>query len=306
MAESRRRADVDHYASNDLGYYVRTNLDDIINNFMVAYIGDGKVLSRVPRHEVAFWAQRCVQEFSYDMFHAEKAIEIELGPSRRMPLPSDYVGLVKVSWIDSQGLERVAYRSRQAAPSQAALQDNNYDYVYDAEGDIITADESEQAKRYQDPLVRGELLELAQNYYYNYITDYNYSYYNESYYGRQWGSNPEELNVNGTYLVDNVTGTIYFDYIFQQDQVITLKYVSDGLADNGDLTQVYVPKLAEEAVYASVLANLSKVRTATVNVAPLYMKQAKAKMNTAKIRLMELNTEEMAQIMRGKSKWIKH
>ena len=68
----------------------------------------------------------------------------------------------------------------------------------------------------------------------------------------------------------------------------------------------YVPKLAEDAVYARILADLSKIRPAASGAAALYLKQAKAKMNTAKIRLMELKREEMAQIFRAKSKWIKH
>ena len=162
MAVSRRRNDADHFGSNDLGYYSRTNLEDIINNFIVAYTGEGKVLSKVPRHEVAFWAQRAVQEFSYDMFHAENAMEIELGPSRIMPLPADYVGLVKVTWIDAQGLERVAYRNRQASPSQAVIQDQNYDYLYDQNGDLLEAKNSVSEERFQDPSDRSELLNTLQ------------------------------------------------------------------------------------------------------------------------------------------------
>ncbi len=306
MAESRRIVDADHYSGNDLGYYSRTSLDDIINNFMVAYVGEDKVISKVNRHEVAFWAQRAVQEFSYDMFHSNKALEIELGPTLSMALPSDYVGLVKVSWLDPLGAERVAYRSRQATPSQAVLQDQDYNYIFDHEGEVIKGDKSEQETRYQNPETRTQLAEIAQNYYYNYITDYNYSYYNESYYGRQWGANPEEINVNGTYILDLVQGRIFFDSFFRPEQFVTLRYVSDGLGDNDDLTEVYVPKLAEDALYARILADLSKLRPSAAGAAALYLKQAKAKMNTAKIRLMELKTEEMAQIMRGKSKWIKH
>ena len=84
MAISRRPLDVDNYSALDggnglavPGYYRRTNLNDIINNFIVAYIGDGKILTQVPRYEVAFWAQRSVQEFSYDVLHSEKSIEVE-------------------------------------------------------------------------------------------------------------------------------------------------------------------------------------------------------------------------------------
>ena len=288
------------------GSYQFTNLDDMINNFLVAYVGQGKVISGAPRHEVAFWAQRCIQEFNYDIFPADNNLEFELGPTRTIKLPNDYVSMVKVAWIDAQGLERVAYENRQASVAQAVVQDQNYEAILDNNGDPVIGESSIQEQRYQDPQVRSELLNIAQNYYYNYITDYNYSYYNESYYGRQWGANPEEVSVNGTYLIDNHKGLVVFDYLFREGQVVTLRYVSDGLAENGDLTQVYVPKFAEDAVYASILYNLAKLRPSAAGAAALYKKEAYAKMKNAKIRLMNLNREEMAQIFRGKSKWIKH
>ena len=305
MAISRRPTDEVNQAGI-AGLYQYTNLDDVINNFIVAYVGPGKVITAAPRHEVAFWAQRCVQEFNYDMFPTDTNLEFELGPTRTILLPNDFVRMTRISWIDAQGLERPITRNRQGAPAKAVLQDHNYEQILDETGNKVIADRSISETRFQDPSVRSELLAIAQNYYYNYITDYNYSYYNESYYGRQWGADPEEVNVNGTYYIDNSTGTIVFDYLFQEGQVITLRYISDGLGNNGDFTQVYIPKLAEDAVYANILYSLSKIRPSASGAAPLYKKEAYAKMKTAKIRLMELNRDDLAQWFRAKSKWIKH
>ena len=305
MAISRRPTDLQNEEGIS-GLYQYTNLDDVINNFIVAYIGKGKVISGAPRHEVAFWAQRAVQEFSYDMFPTDKNLEFELGPNRTIKLPADFVRMTKVAWIDALGAERTVTRNRISSVAQAVVQDNEYEQVLDNTGDKIIADTSEQQKRFQNPQTRNELLQIAQNYYYNYITDYNYSYYNESYYGRQWGANPEEVNVNGSYMIDNSAGLIVFDYLFQEGQIITLRYISDGIGNNGDFTQVYVPKLAEDAVYAFILYNLSKLRPSAAGVAGLYKKEAYAKMKTAKIRLMELNRDDLAQWFRAKSKWIKH
>ncbi len=86
-----------------LGYYRRTSLEDVINNFIVAYIGEDKALSKVPRYEVDFWAQRGVQEFSYDILHSEKSIEVELGDALTVPLPQDYVSLNQVYHVGSDG-----------------------------------------------------------------------------------------------------------------------------------------------------------------------------------------------------------
>ncbi len=64
--------------------------------------------------------------------------------------------------------------------------------------------------------------------------------------------------------------------------------------------------MAEDAVMASILYNLSKLRPSAAGAAPLYKKEASAKMRNAKIRIANMKPAEMAQIFRNKAKWIKH
>ncbi len=116
------------------------------------------------------------------------------------------------------------------------------------------------------------------------------------------------MNTSGTYFIDYTDGIIYFDGSFgnRDSNIIVLDYISDGLAENGDLSKVFVPKLAEDALYAYMLYNLSKLRPASVQLAPLYKKEASAKMRNTKIRLSNYNSKNLAQVLRGKAKWIKH
>ena len=72
------------------------------------------------------------------------------------------------------------------------------------------------------------------------------------------------------------------------------------------MANVFIPKLAEDALYAYMLYNLAKVRPAAAQLAALYKKEASAKLRNAKIRLSNIKIGEIAQVMRGKSKWIKH
>ena len=55
-----------------------------------------------------------------------------------------------------------------------------------------------------------------------------------------------------------------------------------------------------------MLYNLSKLRPSGGPTAALYKKEAAAKMRNAKLRLSNLKLEELTQVLRGKSKWIKH
>ena len=318
MAESRKLyTDADYLAFHDgedgatpvdLGYYQRTNLEDIINNFIVAYIGPDKMLNAVPRHEVAFWAQRAVQEFSYDIFHANKAIELELDQDTlQVPLPQDFVSLVKLTEVRHDGREVPLYPANGVMAKRAILQDDQYIYEYDMEGNLLYAEQDEGTKRFQQ--VEEQERQRALDYYHGQgVYDDEYNFYNlYANQGRRYGLEPQRENINGEYVLDLDRGMIYFGSKLQTEgTIISLRYVSDGLADNGDLTQVYVPKLAEDALYASILYNLAKLRPSAAPAAGLYQKEARAKMRNAKIRLTDYKMEEMTQVMRGKSKWIKH
>lgn len=307
MAISRRPLDVDNYSALDggtglaiPGYYSRVHLNDIINNFIIAYIGDGKVLSKVPRYEVAFWAQRSVQEFSYDIFHSEKTIEVELNSTLQMSLPSDYVNYVNISFLDNFGNLKTIQPSRSTKATKAVAQDEDYKYLYDNNGKVVFKETSDTLDRYQTTN-RVLTAEEASDYYNGYYDNDDYSYF-----GRRYGSEPERQNFNGSYVLDLEAGKIFFDSSFKQGSIIVLRYISDGIGDNDNFDNVLVPKLAEDAIYTNILYNLSKLRVSSASASALYKKEASAKMRNAKIRLSNMKTEEMAQVLRGKSKWIKH
>ena len=312
---SRDSSDWAVFTPPQLGYYQRTNLDDIINNFIISHVGPDKVLNRVPRHEVAYWAQRAVQEFSYDIFHAENNIELDLNPNTlQVPLPNDFVSLVRITYTGFDGQEYPAHAAQGVRAKQAILQDENFEYNYDQEGELLYAEEPEGVNRWQDPSNEFAQRDIARNYFYGSEYDEEYNYYSfYSYQGRRYGTDPQYDNRNGEYVLDLVNGIIYFGSEFvnagtgdDNNIVVSIQYISDGLAENGDLTKVFVPKLAEDAIYASILYNLSKVRPSAAQLAPLYQKEASAKMRNAKIRLTDWKLEEITQVMRGKSKWIKH
>ena len=48
----------DYYTGNDLGNYQFTSMDNIISAFMMIYVGEDKLISKVSRTDVAFHAQR--------------------------------------------------------------------------------------------------------------------------------------------------------------------------------------------------------------------------------------------------------
>lgn len=275
------------------GNYQFISLKDIINNFIIAYVGEDKLISKIKRTDVAFHAQRGIQEFSFDVLPSIKSHEIEVGPTLSMVLPQDYVNYVKVAWVDNTGIEHIIYPNRKTSNPKAILQDNNYEYLFDSNGEIMEANESESMKRFKGSAPNGALLSAAN--FNDVMSDGNI--------GRRYGLDPETAQTNGTFYIDQVRGLINFSSNMV-GKVIVLKYISDGLAKDEDMV---VHKFAEEALYLHIAYSILSTRANSPEylVARFKRDRAVAKRN-AKIRLSNIKIEEIAQVMRGKSKQIKH
>lgn len=91
------------------GNYQFVTLESIINSFIVAYVGEDKIISKVKRADVAFHAQRSLAELSFDTLKSVKSLELEIPPSLTTPLPQDYVHYTKVSWVDAAGIKHIIY-----------------------------------------------------------------------------------------------------------------------------------------------------------------------------------------------------
>jgi len=125
----------EYYTEGDHGSYQFTSLEDIINQFLVAYVGEEKIISKVSRVDIAFHAQRALRELSFDTFKSIKSQEIELPPSLTMVLPHDYVNYTKVSWSDSAGIKRPLYPTKDTSNPFKIRQ--NSDGTYYFHGDTL-------------------------------------------------------------------------------------------------------------------------------------------------------------------------
>jgi len=130
-----------YYQGDDFGNYQFTSLDDIITQFEIAYVGEGKIIQKVKRADIAFHAQRGLQEFSFDTFKCVKSQEIVLPASLQMILPQDYVNYTKISCVDSAGIKHLLYPTNKTSnPSPIILQDSDGDYTLTAIGTLVDAD----------------------------------------------------------------------------------------------------------------------------------------------------------------------
>jgi hypothetical protein len=278
---------------NNYGSYEYISLNDIINNFIVAYIGAGKLISSAKRTDVMFHAKRGLQEFSYDTLKSIKSQELTIPPSLSIVIPQDYVNYVKCSWIDNAGAKHIIYPTRvTSSPNELPLQDTDGIPTQDNDGSNTLANQSLTEERWKNR-------SLTKNFQ---PDDYRDST-NEGLIGQRYGLQPEEAQVNGMFTINERTGTFSFSSDLA-GKLIILEYISDGLAVDLDMK---LPKMAEQAMYMHIayskLSGRAGVPEYLVN---RFKRDRSSALRNAKIRLSNIKIEEIAQVFRNKSKWIKH
>jgi hypothetical protein len=100
---------VQQTGNDNYGNYQFVSLEDIINSFIVAYVGEDKLISKIKRTDVGFHAQRSLAELSFDTLKSVKSLELEVPPSLVLPLPQDYIHYTAISCIDGNGIKKRLY-----------------------------------------------------------------------------------------------------------------------------------------------------------------------------------------------------
>jgi hypothetical protein len=271
------------------GDYQFTSLEHIINQFIIAYVGEDKIISKIKRTDVAFHAMRALQELSFDTFKSIKSQEITVPASLTMVLPQDYVNYVKITWSDSAGIEHVLYPAIKTSNPLQVQQDEDGVYQFDA-----TALDTDNTSTTN---ANFSTLSASQN------TD---DFIDDTYWpteGSRFGIDPAHSQTNGSFFIDENTGKIHFSSNISGKTII-LKYISDSLGTDAEMK---VHKFAEQAMYSQIAYAILCARSNIQEyIIQRFKKQRFADTRKAKLRLSNIKLEEITQILRGKSKQIKH
>ena len=280
------------------GSYAYTKLNDVINNFIVAYVGAGKLIPSVKRTDIIFHAKRAMQEFSYDTLKSINSQELNIPNSLSVAIPQDYVNYVNIHWVDKQGVKHIIMPTQLTSnPYSNPIQDQSGIPMQDNFGDNIEGTSiTEERWASNDLKQRNEIRDNSLGF---------GSFYGEDGYGagQLYGLDPQYANVNGYFTINEREGK----FSFSSDLVgklIILEYVSDGLSTN---LNTRVPKMAEEAMYAYISHAIIASRINQPEYVVNRLKREKsAKLRNTKIRLSNIKLNEIVQVLRGQSKWIKH
>ena len=292
-----------YYTGNDLGNYQFVTLDNIINAFMIQYVGEGKLIAKVNRTDVQFHAMRAIQELSYDVFRSVKSYEIVVPNTLKIPLPHDYVNYVKLTTVGSDGVKKNLYPTSKTSNPFSISQDSSGNYNYDdvdndgavdtldtGSGNPYVHDDSSTWGNYKDTSSSNKSKSDAAD---DVVNDNK---------GRRYGLDPQHAHEHGTFYIDNLRGYIHFGSSVS-NKIIILDYISDGLGTDEEMV---AHKFCEEAIYKWIAYGVLSCRTGVPDGTLMRFKMEKmAETRKAKIRLSNIKIEEFTQILKGMGKQIK-
>ena len=332
-------------------------LEDVVNNYIVLYNDDENHGSKM-RLKIEAFAQRAVQEFSYEIFRV-KDLEYEVVDVARFPMPQDFVELVNINYVDQYGQEHWLIPRKDSSSPRSPLQgiqpeyestrgygsgevvviienegavgqmfayyrslnmlaagvapttgatDANWEflgrssrrasYIYDSDGNIIYASGTSVTKERWDMFDdqrRGSDINSPVG---AYTTEGGYYTYGKRYY-----LDTETVNQNPTYWVNEAEGVIELDAALLTE-VITVRYVSDGLSN--DFSQIQVHKFCEQALYDTIYYEMIARRNdVPANEKERAKRRMVAKKKEAKLRLSPISPRELIQTFRTQARWIK-
>lgn len=283
---------------NNWGSYQYITLSDIVNNFMLMYVGNDKLVNNVERYNVLFHAKRGVQELNYDALKETKILELTVNDSASIVLPPDYINWVRIS-LSKDGVLFPLNENNKTNFAKSYLQDNEHRVLFDGNGDVLIGTSLLDESRVNGTL-KSEFLDTKDISAYNIDGNIVYDYQVSA----RYGLNSDTANQNNTFRIDKQKGVVNFSSALA-DKEIVLEYVSDGM-ENGTDSDVKLNKLFEDYIYAYIkYAILNSKVGVQEYVVRRSQKDKSSLLRNAKIRLSNIHPGRLIMAMRGQNKWLK-
>lgn len=283
------------------GSYQYVALKDIVNNFMLQYVGNDKLVNNVERYNVIFHAKRAIQNLHYDALKETKVISITVDDKSTVILPPDFVNWVRISLYRNGSLIPLVENNKTNYAGDY-LQAHDLSVLFDEEGSVLEGTSVVDLDRING-MQKTEYLGSGRfngNFGYNidgrWIFDFQV--------GARFGLNTETANQNPTFKINKAAGVINFDSTMIDEDVV-IEYISDGM-EGGDDTKVMVNKFFEDYIYAYIKwAILNSKLGVQEYVIRRAHKEKSALLANAKIRLSNISPARLLMAMRGSQKWLK-
>ena len=266
--------------------YVYVSLEQMVNDFEANFVGDHKVLNNVTRYNIIYWFKKAIQQFTFSTLQEIKAVELELGDTLEITLPSDYVNYVRISWLDVHTGKFIPLsENNEMNPFvKGYLQDHEAQILFDNDGFPL------EGTSYTELINDGLQYGINANGCRIYSCDDQY----RRGHGALNFSSPKPFD--GTWKIDKRLGKIHFSSNCLSKAII-LEYISDGL-EYANSSDIKVNKMAEIALIDRVYAELLRLERGI----PDYEKRNAEKTANTSLRNTKIaigvNIQQIGEIMK--------
>lgn len=268
------------------GSYVYVTLEEMVINFISNYTGDRTILGIPKRSNIIYQFKQGIKKFSINALREVKAVELELGDTLDIILPTDYVNYARISYVNPDTGELMVLSVNSKMPKATAyLQDHEAEVLFDDQGFILEG--STYFSELNDKIKQRNVIGSVENCSNSIDTKLD-----------------PTKNINGTFDIDTRSGKIHFSSD-NASRVIMLEYISDGLEYSNE-SDIKVSKMAEEALYNYVNYELMR----NLFDVPIYEKNAAKKSwessyKNAKILMMDIKISDIMLCLNAKRKWLR-
>lgn len=254
------------------GIYI--TLKEIVEGYMDGLTPDNHTYD-IERRFVLKQARNAIKEFNFSSVKKYISVELELRTSLQVELPVDYVDYYKISWIDEEGTTYPMVQNGRLSLGQAILQDHEYNFICDSDGQWVTVDGTSPTIDDPSPI---------------YSSGYN--------------TDRSMIFENGYFNVDKNVGVIKFGSDAKEKKIL-LEYITDGYSGMDD-SEIKIHKYASNAVDEFIYFRLIERNR---NVIATEKQRARRSLNIAvrkmKNRMNPVREEDLYQLVRARSRWIK-
>jgi hypothetical protein len=290
-----------YYSNPDLyGSAQYVTLKDIVNNFMIMYVGADKIIDNVDRYTVLFHAKRAVQELNYDSSGNTKSLEVVVDDELKVIMPEDYVNYIRIS-VEEDGFLFKLSENSTINYAKRYQQSDDGSFLFDIDGNLV----EEQSELDKIRIDGSYMMYSDPGYWYGrYGYFYNGDWYFGYRFGGMYGIDTSEANANPKFVVNKESGVINFSS-GMAGKLVVIEYISDGLL-SPDPSKIKIHKFAEEFTYSYIKWCLVNNRIGINEyVVKRFKDEKSAMLRNAKIRLSGINPRKLLMTLRGRDNWIK-
>ena len=270
-----------YYENSDHhGTYQYVSLKTIIDNMLLEAEDDDSYIKNVKRSRIISYAKQGIRAVTRQAANDVLAIEVTVPPSLVWVLPQDYVNYVRISVVvqdtDSGSLRLMPLDiNRNISIATGYLQDNDYDIIFDSDGQILTADSSN-----------------------GYAKPYKKYSFSEGY---QPTLDTSKLSKYGEFTIDERRGTILFSSDLS-DKEIVIEYISDGIQADLSEEEITLHKYLRDTVENWIyFCCIERKRNIPANEKNRALLRYKTTLHQAKMARADFNLLQISRVLRSRS-----